>query len=78
MRAEGMPMLALFEQLNLFKKLQGKPARDAATPQEDAVFTRIDPEIDAIRNGNDAVLRISIPLRLVSRISYKPSVRGAW
>ena len=45
-------MLALFEQLNLFKKLQGKPARDAAKPQEDAVFTRIDPEIDDIRNGN--------------------------
>ena len=40
MRAEGIPMLALFEQLNLFKKLQGKPARDAAKPQEDAVFTR--------------------------------------
>ena len=38
MRAEGIPMLALFEQLNLFKKLQGKP--------------RIDPEIDEIRNGN--------------------------
>ena len=52
MRAEGIPMLALFEQLNLFKKLQGKPARDAAKPQEDAVFTRIDPEIDEIRNGN--------------------------
>ena len=52
MRAEGIPMLALFEQLNLFKKLQGKSARDAAKPQEDAVFTRIDPEIDDIRNGN--------------------------
>ena len=51
-RAEGISMLALFEQLNLFKKLQGKPARDAAKPQEDAVFTRIDPEIDDIRNGN--------------------------
>ena len=32
MRAEGIPMLALFEQLNLFKRLQGKPARDAAKP----------------------------------------------
>jgi len=52
MRAEGIPMLALFEQLNLFKKLQGKPARDAAKPNEDAVLTRIDPEIDDIRNGN--------------------------
>ena len=52
MRAEGIPMLALFEQLNLFKKLQGKPARDAAKPREDVVFTRIDPEIDEIRNGN--------------------------
>ena len=45
-------MLALFDQLNLFKKLQGKPARDAAKPDSDAVFTRIDPEIDDIRNGN--------------------------
>jgi hypothetical protein len=52
MRAEGIPMLALFEQLNLFKKLQGKPARHAAKPDADAVFTRIDPEIDDIRNGN--------------------------
>ena len=52
MRAEGIPMLALFEQLNLFKKLQGKPARDAAKPDADPVFTRIDPEIDEIRNGN--------------------------
>ena len=52
MRAEGIPMLALFEQLNLFQKLQGKPARDAAKPDSDAVFTRIDPEIDDIRNGN--------------------------
>ena len=52
MRAEGIPMLALFEQLNLFKKLQGKPARDAAKPNEDAVLTRIDPEIGDIRNGN--------------------------
>ena len=52
MRAEGIPMLALFEQLNLFQKLQGKPARDAAKPDSDAVFTRIDPKIDDIRNGN--------------------------
>ena len=52
MRAEGIPMLALFEQLNLFKKLQGKPARDAAKLNDDPVFTRIDPEIDDIRNGN--------------------------
>eukprot|EP00435_Cladocopium_sp_Y103_P010642 s3504_g2.t1 len=52
MRAEGIPMLALFEQLNLFKKLQGKPARDTAQPDADPVFTRIDPEIDEIRNGN--------------------------
>ena len=63
MRAEGIPMLALFEQLNLFKKLQGKPARDAAKPQEDAVFTRIDPEIDDIRNGNVDInsLKASFP-----------------
>ena len=52
MRAEGIPMLALFEQLNLFKKLQGKPARDTAKLDADTVFTRIDPEIDDIRNGN--------------------------
>ena len=52
MRAEGIPMLALFQQLNLFKELQGKPARDAAKPDVDTVFTRIDPEIDDIRNGN--------------------------
>jgi len=45
-------MLALFEQLNLFKKLQGKPARDTAKLDADTVFTRIDPEIDDIRNGN--------------------------
>ena len=45
-------MLALFEQLNLFKKLQGKPARDTAKPDADPVFTRIDPEIDEIRNGH--------------------------
>ena len=38
--------------LNLFKKLQGKPARDAAKLNDDPVFTRIDPEIDDIRNGN--------------------------
>ena len=52
MRAEGIPMLALFQQLNLFKELQGKPARDATKPDVDTVFTRIDPEIDDIRNGN--------------------------
>eukprot|EP00435_Cladocopium_sp_Y103_P056449 s2990_g19.t1 len=52
MRAEGIPMLALFEQLNLVKKLQGKPARVNAQPDADPVFTRIDPEIDEIRNGN--------------------------
>ena len=47
-------MLALFEQLHLFRtrKLQGKPACDAAKPDVDAVFTRIDPQIDDIRNGN--------------------------
>ena len=45
-------MLALYEQLNLIKKFQGKPARDTAKPDADAAFTRIDPEIDEIRNGN--------------------------
>ena len=52
MRAEGITMLALFEQLNFFKKLQGKPARDAAKLDSDTVFTRTDPEIDYIRHGN--------------------------
>ena len=52
MRAEGIPMLALFEQLNLFGTKQGKPARPTAKPDADTVFTRIDPEIDDIRNGN--------------------------
>ena len=33
-------------------KLQGKPARDAAKLESDAVLTRIDPEIDDFRNGN--------------------------
>ena len=36
----------------MFKKLQGKPARDTAKPDADPVFTRIDPEINEIRNGN--------------------------
>ena len=44
-------MLALIEQRNLFKKLQGKPAREVAKPDADAVFTRIGPESDEIRNG---------------------------
>ena len=52
MRAEGIPMLALLEQLNLFGTKQGKPARSAAKPDADTVFTRIDLEIDEIRNGN--------------------------
>ena len=69
MRAEGIPMLALFEQLNLFKKLQGKPARDAAKPQEDVVFTRIDPELTKSVMGTliqVVVLRTSTPSRPVS------------
>ena len=52
MRAEGIPMLALFEQLNLFKTKQGQQARPTAKPDDDVVFTRIDPELDEIRNGN--------------------------
>ena len=49
MRAEGIPMLALFDQINLFGTKQGKPARPTAKPDADAVFTRIDPEIDEIQ-----------------------------
>ena len=54
LRAEGIPMLALFQELNLFQ--QGKkPAAVAGKPSTDSseeVVTRIDPEIDEIRNGN--------------------------
>ena len=52
LRAEGIPMLALMEQLGIFKKLAQKAGVKAkpGTPEpEDPVFTRIDKEIDEIR-----------------------------
>jgi len=52
LRAEGIPMLALLEQLGIFKKLSQKagvkPKPNTPEP-EDPVFTRIDKEIDEIR-----------------------------
>eukprot|EP00435_Cladocopium_sp_Y103_P049117 s114_g14.t1 len=54
-RAEGISMLALFEQLGIFKKLSQKAGVKTKpnTPEpEDPVFTRIDKEIDEIRYGN--------------------------
>ena len=55
LRAEGIPMLALLEQLGIFKKMSQK-AGAKPTPntleQNDPVFTRIDKEIDEIRYGN--------------------------
>ena len=54
LRAEGIPKLALFQELNLFQ--QGKkPAAVVCKPSADSseeVVARIDPEIDEIRNGN--------------------------
>ena len=52
LRAEGIPMLALLEQLGIFKKLSQKAAVKPKpnTPEpEDPVFTRIDKEIGEIR-----------------------------
>ena len=51
-RAEGIPTLALFEQLMLFKQAPDAAARLAAMPKQEGIFTIIDPEIDAMRNGN--------------------------
>lgn len=51
-RVEGLPMLALFEQLNLFKvdAKDGRKANPKQSPevQQDTVFTRIDPELDQV------------------------------
>ena len=52
LRAEGIPTLALFEQLSLIEQSKETLARCKAKPPEDDVFVRIDPEIDTIRNGN--------------------------
>ena len=52
-RAEGIPLLALVEQLNIFKRNKKAAVRnDKPTSTPDSVFTRIDPEIDEIRYGN--------------------------
>ena len=51
-RAEGIPTLALFEQLTLFKQAPDAAARPAAMPKQEGIFTIIDPEIDEMRNGN--------------------------
>ena len=50
-RAEGIPTLALFEQLGLLKK-ETSNARFVAEPKENEVFAYIDPELDEIRYGN--------------------------
>ena len=55
LRAEGIPMLALLEQLGIFKKLSqkaGSNPKPNIPEQNDTVFTRIDKEIDEIRYGN--------------------------
>ena len=55
LRAEGIPMLALLEQLGIFKKLSqkaGSTPKPNIPEQNDPVFTRIDKEIDEIRYGN--------------------------
>ena len=54
LRAEGIPMLALMEQLGIFKKLSqkaGVKAKPGIPEPEDPVFTLIDKEIDKIRYG---------------------------
>jgi len=55
LRAEGIPMLALLEQLGVFEELSQKagvkPKPNTPEP-EDPVFTCIDKEIDEIRYGN--------------------------
>ena len=55
LRAEGIPMLALLEQLGIFKKMSQKAGTNPKpnTPeQDDPVFIRIDKETDEIRYGN--------------------------
>ena len=55
LRAEGIPMLALLQQLGIFKKMSQKAGTNPKpnTPeQDDPVFTRIDREIVEIRYGN--------------------------
>ena len=55
LRAEGIPMLALLEQLGIFRKMSQKAGTNPKpnTPeQDDPVFIRIDKEADEIRYGN--------------------------
>ena len=52
LHAEGIPMLALMEQLGIFKKLSqkvGVKAKPGTPEPEDSVFTRADKEMDEIR-----------------------------
>ena len=53
MRVEGIPILALFEQLKIFRQ-DGDTARGDAVPQivQKGILAKIDREIDEIRNGN--------------------------
>ena len=58
LRAEGLPVLALFEKL-AYGKVATKLAPKGKYADEE-VFTRIDPEINEIRNGNvDSGLDVS-------------------
>eukprot|EP00435_Cladocopium_sp_Y103_P028603 s1446_g7.t1 len=79
-RAEGIPMLALFEQLCIFKKLSQKAGVKSkpSTPEpEGPVFTRMDKEIDEIRYGNvdgglSATKRLALPA--MQRPSQKATI----
>lgn len=52
-RADGVPMIALVEQLNIFKrKKSAAVSNDKPPANPDPIFTRIDPEIDEIQCGN--------------------------
>ena len=52
LRAEGIPILALFEQLKIFQQ-DGETARGDAVPKivQEGILAKIDHEIDEIRNG---------------------------
>ena len=55
LRAEGIPMLALLEELGIFKNMSQKAGTNPKpnTPEpDDPVFPRTDKEIDEIRYGN--------------------------
>ena len=54
LRAEGIPILALFEQLKIYTQSEGTRARGHAEPNilQDGIVAKLDLEIDEIRNGN--------------------------